>query len=52
MEKSFEPVKSCPNIENVDEEITVKPGEGPSEKGMMIVCPHVFQCADCLVLED
>ena len=42
MEKSFEPVKSCPNIENVDEEITVKPGEGPSEKGMMIVCPHVF----------
>nr|XP_022312129.1 uncharacterized protein DDB_G0279979-like [Crassostrea virginica]XP_022312130.1 uncharacterized protein DDB_G0279979-like [Crassostrea virginica]XP_022312131.1 uncharacterized protein DDB_G0279979-like [Crassostrea virginica]XP_022312132.1 uncharacterized protein DDB_G0279979-like [Crassostrea virginica]XP_022312133.1 uncharacterized protein DDB_G0279979-like [Crassostrea virginica] len=32
MEKSFEPVKSCPNIENVDEEITVKPGEGPSKK--------------------
>ncbi|XP_078329000.1 uncharacterized protein LOC144617473 isoform X3 [Crassostrea virginica] len=32
MEKSFEPVKSCPNTENVDEEITVKPGEGPSEK--------------------
>nr|XP_022297091.1 uncharacterized protein LOC111106639 [Crassostrea virginica]XP_022297092.1 uncharacterized protein LOC111106639 [Crassostrea virginica]XP_022297093.1 uncharacterized protein LOC111106639 [Crassostrea virginica]XP_022297094.1 uncharacterized protein LOC111106639 [Crassostrea virginica]XP_022297095.1 uncharacterized protein LOC111106639 [Crassostrea virginica]XP_022297096.1 uncharacterized protein LOC111106639 [Crassostrea virginica]XP_022297098.1 uncharacterized protein LOC111106639 [Crasso len=32
MEKSFEPVKSCPNIENVDEEITVKPGEGHSEK--------------------
>ena len=42
MEKSFEPVKSCPNIENVDEEITVKPRESHSEKGMMIVCPHVF----------
>ena len=37
MEKSFEPVKSCPNIENIDEEITVKPGEGHSDKGIMIM---------------
>ena len=42
MEESFEPVKNCPNIENVGEEITVKPGGSHSEEGMMIVCPRVF----------